>query len=105
MPTTRGKSLKSPDPRLPHEGPSSFLQKLDPWFVGFARFFKENVTQGFDCPKRKRSARLGGKGSRPQSVESPPASVRPGWPRTVGEMLKLLAGVGDPRFTEAMRAI
>jgi hypothetical protein len=105
MPTTRNKAFKSPDPRLPNDAGSNFLQKLDPWFVGFARYFKENASQGVDHPKRARKAALVGKGSRPQSVNSPPAAVLPGWPRTVGEMLRLLAGSGDPGFAEAMKAI
>src|SRR4029077_13956951 len=105
MATTRNKAFKSPDPRLPHGARSNFLQKLDPWFVGFAHFFKESVTQRVDRPKRTENAGLVGKGSRPQSVESPPAPVLPGWPSTVGEMLRLLAGPGDPRFSEAIGAI
>jgi len=105
MPTTRNKAFKSPDPRLPHETRSNFLQKLDPWFVGFANFFKENATQGVDRPKRARKEGLVEKGSRSQSVKLPPAPVLPGWPRTVGEMLRLLAGSGDPRFDEAIVAI
>jgi hypothetical protein len=105
MPTTRDRAFKSPDPRLPHEAGSNFLQKLDPWFVGFAHYFKENATQGVDRPKRVRKVALVGKGSRRQSVKSPPAAVLPGWPRTVGELVRLLAGSGDPEFAEAMKAI
>ena len=105
MPTTRNKAFKSPDTRLPHETRSNFLQKLDPWFVGFAHFFKENAAQGVDRPKRRRKEGLLEKGSRSQSVKLPPAPVLPGWPRTVGEMLRLLAGSGDPRFDEAIVAI
>jgi hypothetical protein len=34
-----------------------------------------------------------------------PPAVLPEWPRTVGEMLGLLANWGDPRLAEAMRAM
>jgi len=105
MPTTRNKAFKSPDPRVPRGAGSNFLQKLDPWFVGFARYFKDNVAQGVDDPKRAQKVRLVGEGERPESVKSPPAAVLPGWPRTVGEMLRLLGESGDPRFAEAMKAI
>jgi hypothetical protein len=105
MPTTRDKAFKSPDPRLPHEAGSNFLEKLEPWFVGFAYYVKENATQGVDRQKRARKAALVGNGNRPRSVKSPPAAVLPGWPRTVAEMLRLLAESGDPRFVEAMKTI
>src|ERR1700729_3096703 len=103
MPTTRPRTFKSPDPRLPHGTGSNFVQKLDPWFVGFAHYFKENATQEVDRPKPARKASLVAKGRRRQSEDSPPAAVLPGWPRTVGEMLRLLAASGDPRFGEAMK--
>src|ERR1700733_5539310 len=105
MATTRNNAFKSPPPRLPQEGPSHFLQKLDPWFVGFAQLFKEDVLPKVDAPKRVRRAGHVGQGMHSQPTKSPPPAVLPGWPRTVGEMLSLLARSGDPRLAEAMRVV
>ena len=101
MATTRKSAFKSPPPRLPHEGPSHFLDKLNPWFVGLAQLFKEDTAEG---PKRIGRAGRVGRGKHPQPARVPPA-VLPEWPHTVGEMLGLLANWGDPRLAEAMRAM
>ena len=105
MATTRNKVFKSPPPRLPHEGPSQFLQKLDPWFVGFAHFFKENVAPEVNGAKRAETAGSARRGGRSRPVKSPPAPLLPEWPRTVGELLRLLTSCGDFRFAEAVRAM
>lgn len=102
MATTRNSALKSP--RLPQRGPSRFLQKLDPWFVGLAHFFKEDGTARVEDPKRIGRAGRVGRGTHPQPARVPPA-VLPEWPHTVGEMLALLANWRDSRFAEAMRAV
>src|ERR1700722_11123235 len=98
MATTRNNAFKSPPPRLPQDGPSHFLHRLDPWFVGFAELFKEDVAPRADAPKRIRRARHVGREKHSQPTKSPPPAVLSKWPRTVGEMLGLLARCGDPRL-------
>lgn len=105
MATTRNNAFKSPPPRLPDEGPSHFEHKLDPWFIGLARFFKENAAPQVVGPKCIGRAGHVDMGRYPQAVQSPPAPVLPEWPRTAGEMVSLLAKWGDPRFAEAMKAV
>jgi hypothetical protein len=100
--TTRNSGYKSRSPRLPHEGPSRFLGKLDPWFVGLANLFKETVTPAVHQPKRRHTARQRGRGKHPEV--SPPPAVLPEWPRTFGEMLGLLATQGDPTGEHPKRA-
>ena len=96
MATTRNSAFKSPSPRLPHGGPSHFLHKLDPWFVGLANLFKESAAPPVDQPKRGHSAEQAG------GEVSPPPAVLPEFPRTFGEMLGLLAAQGDPRLGKAV---
>jgi hypothetical protein len=105
MATTRDSAFKSPFPRLPQEGPSHFLDKLDPWFVGLAQLFKENAPPRVNSPKHIGGAGHGGRGKHPLPVKSAPPAVLPEWPRTVGEMLGLLERWGDPRFAEAVSAM
>jgi hypothetical protein len=102
MAATRNRAFKSP--RLPQAGPSHFLHKLDPWFVGLAHLFKEETAAGVHQPKRIGSAGHVGREMHPQPARVPPA-VLPEWPRTLDEMLGLLAKWGDSRFAEAMRAM
>jgi len=103
MATTRKSGLKSPPPRLPHQGPSQFLDKLDPWFVGLAQLFKRDVTPRLD---RKRRAvgvgRIGEEKSAPPTRTIPPA-VHPEWPRTVGGILDLLITFGDTKLVDTVR--
>lgn len=105
MATTRNKVFKSPPPRLRHEGPSRFLQKLDPWFVGSAHFFKENIAPEVNGAKRAETAGSARIKSCSRPVKSPPAPLIPQWPRTVGEMLRLLTSCGDLRFAEGIKAM
>lgn len=105
MATTRKSALKSPPPRLPNEGPSAFLRKLDPWFIGFAQLLKEEVAARVDRPIRKRKAGHINRENQSQPIESAPPAVLPGFPRTVGEMLGLLVNWGDPRLREAVKAM
>ena len=102
MATTRNSALKSP--RLPQEGPSNFLQKLDPWFVGLAHLFKEDAAARIDDSKPMGKAGHVDRGKHLQPARLPPA-VLPEFPRTVGEMLASLATWGDPRLAEAMKAM
>src|SRR5271154_6216901 len=105
MATTRNKAFKSSVPRLPVEGPSPFLQKLDPWFVGLAQLFKEETATGVGGRNRTGGARSVGTGKRPRTIQPAPPAVLPDWPRTVGEMLIVLTNAGDPRLSEAIKAM
>lgn len=104
MARTRNDAFKS-SPRLPDEGPSRFLEKLDPWFVEFARFFREDTR--VRPASRKQSDRLGQPHSKkyPAPVQRPPVVALSGWPRTIGEMFDLLVQDKDPRFAQAIRAM
>lgn len=105
MATTRKNAFKSAPPRLPNEGPSDFLRKLDPWFVGLARFFKEDAAARVGGLKPvDRSVHVSGR-NQPQPVKSLPPAVLAEWPRTAGEMLGLLANWGDSRFAEAIKSM
>src|ERR1700722_4183116 len=103
MATTRKRSLKSSAPRLSLDGPSRFLPKLDPWFVGFAQHFKEQASASANGSKR--IARQNRVGEERKRTKRPPPAVLPGFPRTIGEMLALPASWGNPRFKLAMQAV
>lgn len=105
MATTRKNAFKSSSPRLPHEGPADFLCKLDPWFVGLARYFKEDAAARVDDLKRTEGSEHVSGRNYPQPVKSRPPAVLPEWPSTVAELLGLLAKVGDSRFAEAINAM
>lgn len=102
MATTRKRHLKSVPARLPDEGPSDFMQKIDPWFVGVAELFKEEVARRLDKTKSNQVASLTGNQEQPQAVKTRPPAVMPGWPRTMGELLALFSKWGDSRFKAAV---
>ena len=105
MATTRKSAFKSPPPRLPQEGPSQFLDKLDPWFVGLAELFKRGAERGLAEHKRAVRTRRIEEGKGAQPTRTIPPAVHPEWPRTMGEMLKLLIALGDPGLADAMRFV
>jgi len=105
MATTRKSGLKSPPPRLPQEGPSQFLDKLDLWFVGLAQIFKRDARPGLDQGMHMTGAARIEEEKGAQSTRAIPPAVNPEWPHTVGQLLDLLITSGDPRLAEAMRFV
>jgi hypothetical protein len=104
MATTRNKAFKSPSPRLQSGRPSHFEQKLEPWFVEFARFFKQDATSKSDL-RRRNEARRNSKSQSPLRTNSVPAPILPGWPQTLGEMLAAVVKSGDAQVAGTVRAM
>lgn len=91
---TRKERFKS-SPRMPDQGPSSFLHKLEPWFVDLAGVLGKPAKQKVvGRPRKHRSGHTYEEKRRP--LGQPPV-VQPWWPRTIGDLFALLAQCVDER--------
>jgi hypothetical protein len=105
MARNRNDAFNSPRPRLPNVGPSRYPVKLEPWFIEFARLFKDEVKRSILNREKVRESHRRQKTTGHPPIHRPPVAVLPGWPRTVGEMISFIGQYSNPQLGQVLRSI